>query len=382
MQITLCDTLAGVGAGDWNRLVPVDQPFLRHEFLNALEHTGCTTARTGWVPQHLLAHDDDGALAGAVPMYLKSHSWGEYVFDWAWADAWRRNGLEYYPKLTVAVPFTPVSGPRLLVREGLEAGTGVEVRSALAGAAIEHARRLGVSSLHWLFTSEEDAALLARHGCLRRVGNQFHWRNQGFASFDDYLAAFNAQRRKKVRRERREVAEQGVTVEVLRGADIRPDHLLQMYRYYQSTARTHGAIAYLNRDLFLELGRRMAEQLVLVLARAGDSDIGGAIFLAGERSLYGRYWGARRYVRGLHFEVCYYTPIQYCIEHGLQRFEAGAQGEHKLMRGLMPTRTHSAHWIADARFATAVEDFLQVESEHMERYTEVLNAAAPWRRSG
>lgn len=364
----------------WNALVAAPYPFLRHEFLSALEDTGCVGARTGWLPQHLVLHADDdpaGALLGAVPMYLKSHSYGEYVFDWAWANAHARAGIAYYPKLVAAVPFTPIAGPRLLVRAGAHQA---EIADRLIRAAHAHARAGDVSSLHWLFTDATDTARLEQQGFQRRIGSQFHWCNHGYRDFDDFLARFAADKRKKIKRERRRVAEAGVVLEVRDGGSLRDEHLDRFYAFYTATIQNHGAIPYLNRAFFVELGRRMPDNVVLIFARHGNEYVAGAFFLRGGAALYGRYWGSLRDFHGLHFETCYYRAIEYCIAEGIARFEGGAQGEFKLARGLVPTPTYSAHWLRHPELARAVAEFLARERHGVAYHMEELKEHLPFRQ--
>jgi predicted N-acyltransferase len=377
MAVRVLNSLSDIPAAEWNALAGDANPFLRHEFLYALEQSGCTGGASGWTAQHLIATDDAGHLAGAVPLYRKDHSYGEYVFDWAWANAYARAGLEYYPKLVAAVPFSPVTGPRLL----LSPATGREaVAGALIDAALEQARAARASSLHWLFTSESDTCLLESRGFQRRAGYQFHWSNPGYRDFDDFLSTLTAEKRKKLKRERRAVREAGVTVELVEGDRLHPADWDRCYEFYRSTVQAHGAIAYLTRAFFHALGTALPQHTLMALARRGESVIGGALFLRGTDTLYGRYWGTTRHVPGLHFETCYYAPMEYCIARGLQRFEAGAQGEHKLARGFVPTPTYSVHWLAHPAFARAVGDFLTREQAGMEYEMHELNEHAPFKR--
>jgi len=378
MKREVITRLAGVGRDDWNRVAGTGNPFLRHEFLAALEASGCTGGDSGWQARHLLLRDDAGALLGAVPLYLKSHSYGEYVFDWAWADAYARAGLRYYPKLVAAVPFTPVTGPRLLIAPQVERDP---VASALIDGALELAEASASSSLHWLFTPPAECALLESRGLLRRVGYQFHWQNRGYRDFDDYLAGFAAAKRKKIRRERRQVREAGITLEVVRGAEAGAAHWNAFHAFYRDTVRKHGAIPYLNREFFHELGRQLPEAVVLILARHGDEWVAGALNLQGADTLYGRYWGGREGYHSLHFETCYYRAIEYCIDTGLARCEAGAQGEHKLARGFLPVPTYSAHWLRHPQFAHAVSDYLARERQGLELYLAELDGHSPFKQS-
>lgn len=376
MRVDVIESLNDVAPAAWDALVNDDHPFLRHGFLSALERTGCVGGDSGWQPQFLLARRN-GALVGAAPLYSKDHSYGEYVFDWAWASAYARAGLAYYPKLVVAVPFTPASGPRLLVAAGTDTDT---VSNALIDASEAHAQRIGVSSIHWLFTSKEETAHLEGRGLMTRLGCQFHWHNRGYRRFDDFLAGFSADKRKKVKRERRHVHEAGVEMEIITGAEATAAHWDTFYAFYRATTEKHGAIPYLTRAFFHDIGRGLGAQTVLVLARHGKDYVAGALNLCGRDTLYGRYWGALADYHSLHFETCYYQAIEYCIAQGLSRFEAGAQGEHKVARGFLPTTTYSAHWLLHPALRRAVADFLARERRGMALYMDELGTHSPFKR--
>ena len=354
----------------WNALAG-DQPFVRHEFLSALHETGCAAPDTGWTP-YFLALRRGGALAGAVPLYLKTHSRGEYVFDYAWADAYARHGMRYYPKLLSAVPFTPVTGARLL------AGSHDD-RLALARGLIELAQQLKLSSLHLLFPRDEDLAALREAGYLVREGVQFHWRNAGYAGMDDFLAALNHDKRKKIKQDRKKVAQAGIRYRWLRGQDIDAAALDFFYDCYCRTYYEHGNPPYLNSGFFQRLHEQMPDTIVLIVAMQGDTPVAAALNLQGGGALYGRYWGSTSFVPGPHFETCYMQSIEYCIANKLSRLEGGAQGEHKIARGLLPTPTWSAHWIADPRFSEAIEDFLSRETAAMQDYLGELEMHAPFK---
>ena len=370
------DSLRAVPAAAWDGLDANGNPFLRYAFLLALEDSGCVGGRSGWATQHLLIEQDDRLLA-AAPVYGKEHSYGEYVFDWAWANAYQRAGLRYYPKLVVAVPFTPVTGPRLLLAPGADEAALID----LAGRAlIERARALRASSVHWLFTPDRQTAALQGPHWLRRSGCQFHWENRGYQSFDDYLAALTAEKRKKVRRERRQVAEAGIALRVVPGSEAGEAEWSAMYGFYRATVARHGAIPYLTEAFFRRLGEALPEAVVLLLAERGGRYVAGALNLQGGGALYGRYWGCHADYHSLHFETCYYRAIEYCIDSGFARFEAGAQGEHKLSRGFLPVETHSLHWLAEPRFADAVADYLAQETDEVDRYRELLAEHSPFRR--
>ncbi|WP_019938622.1 GNAT family N-acetyltransferase [Bordetella sp. FB-8] len=356
----------------WNALAG-DQPFVRHEFLSALHETGCAAPDTGWTP-YFLALRRSGTLAGAVPLYLKTHSRGEYVFDYAWAEAYARHGLTYYPKLLSAVPFTPVTGARLLA-------CNHDDRLALARGLIDMARQLGLSSLHLLFPRDQDMAALREAGYLLREGVQFHWRNAGYSGMDDFLAALNHDKRKKIRQDRKKVAQAGIRYRWLRGRDIDAAALDFFYDCYCRTYYEHGNPPYLNAAFFQRLHEQMPDTMVLVLAVKDDAPVASALNLQGGDALYGRYWGSTVFVPGLHFETCYMQAVEYCIANQLARFEGGAQGEHKIARGLLPTPTWSAHWIADPRFADAIEDFLHRETAAIQNYLCELDMHAPFKRA-
>jgi predicted N-acyltransferase len=367
-RLRVVESLAGVPAPEWNRLAG-GNPFVSHEFLSALIDTGCASARTGWRPQIVLL-EKESALAGAMPLFLKSHSRGEYVFDWAWADAYQRHGLEYYPKLLCAVPFTPVAGPRLLAAENAD-------RVKLAAAARDMAREL--SSLHVLFPPETEAGLLQDAGMLLRRTVQFHWRNDAYADFDDFLSRLTAHRRKVIRQERRRVREAGVTFRWLRGAEIERSHWEFFERCYRNTYAAHGNRPYLNLEFFLRIGATLTSNCLLILAERAGKPVAATLNLVAGSTLFGRYWGAQEHIPLLHFECCYYQAIDYAIAHRLQLFEGGAQGEHKLFRGLLPVETHSAHWLAHPAFASAIEDYLKRESAGIARYVDELNEHSPFR---
>lgn len=374
MQARIARSLAGVDAAQWNALPGAGSPFLRHEFLHALESSGCATAETGWDARHVLLHGDDGRLVGALPLYLKPHSWGEFVFDFAWAEAYRRAGLAYYPRLVSAVPFTPATGPRLLA-------AGDEARAALVAAARELRIALGASSLHFLFPSPPDRDYLESARLMPRLDCQFHWRNEGYWTFDDFLAGFTAEKRKKLRRERRRVAESGIHCRTYPGGELDDAALDAIYRLHAVTFARHGNAPYLNRAFFGELARRMPESLVVEIASRGGEPVACAIMLRGTDALYGRYWGASGDFHSLHFELCYYRGIEYCIREGLARFEPGTQGEHKLLRGFLPTPVWSMHEVGDPRFGAAIADWLDRERAWRREWMAGAAAHLPYRRA-
>jgi uncharacterized protein len=369
-SIEVVDSLAGVDPQEWNALAG-EQPCLRHEFLSALIETGCAAARSGWLPQFLLLRRA-GALAGAMPLFAKSHSYGEYVFDWAWADAHERHGVRYYPKLLCAVPFTPVRGRRLMA-------AGERERRSLAAAARDMAAR--TSSLHVLFVNDDEAELLRAQGMLLRRTVQFHWRNEGYADFEAFLARLSHARRKNIRQERRRVREAGVSLRWLEGEAIGRAQWEFFNRCYRRTYAAHGSSPYLSLEFFLRLGAALPRNVAMVLAERAGQPIAASLFFLDGSTIYGRYWGAIEHVPLLHFECCYYQAIEYAIGRGLQVFEGGAQGEHKIFRGLMPVEALSAHWLADARFARAIEDYLEREGQGIARYVDELCEHTPFKAS-
>jgi predicted N-acyltransferase len=372
--------LAEVSAVDWNSCanppsLPHD-PFVSHAFLKALEDAETVTRRTGWVPQHLLL-EQGGRLTGVMPLYVKGHSKGEYIFDYGWAEAYERAGGNYYPKLQCAVPFTPVPGRRLLVEPG--EGSVERERMLLAGA-IEVAKRGGMSSLHVTFCSEGEWTRAGEAGLLQRTDKQFHWHNAGYATFDDFLASLASRKRKAIKKERAGAIEGGLVIERVTGADITEAHWDAFFKFYMDTGGRKWGRPYLNRKFFSLLGAAMADRCLLVMARRGGRYVAGALNLIGGDCLYGRYWGTTEHQPFLHFEICYYQAIEFAIEHRLPRVEAGAQGEHKLARGYLPTPTYSVHWIGDPGFRKAVARYLDDERRYMAQQREALAEYGPYKR--
>jgi predicted N-acyltransferase len=377
MPIKVVHSLDKIPAAAWNRLEGgIDNPFLRHEFLAGLERHHCVGEHWGWLPHHLALYEEE-RLMGAVPMYLKYNSYGELVFDWSWADAYQRAGLNYYPKLVAAIPYSPVTGPRLLIAENAEREV---VAERLINEALALADKLQVSSLHWLFPHDKDMQRLERHGLMRRTGTQFHWRNRGYGDFDDFLTTFNAQKRKKLKRERRRVAEQGIDIEILDGHQATDEHWHTFHRFYRNTFDKLGGHPTLSEPFFHYLGEALPESIVLMLASYEGRYVAGALSLRSSDTLYGRHWGCEEEFHSLHFELCYYQGLDYCIQHGLQRFEPGAQGGHKVGRGFEPVPTWSAHWLAHPAFTRAVSDYLGHEREAMEEYMRELGEHLPFKK--
>ncbi|MFC3469584.1 GNAT family N-acetyltransferase [Massilia oculi] len=367
--------LSEVGQASWDALVRAQAaptPFLSYAFLHALHASGSASPETGWQPQFLLLFDERDVLAAALPLYVKGHSYGEYVFDWAWADAYQRHGLDYYPKLLSAIPFTPVAGSRLLARDAAARAALVDVLRATQQAT-------EVSSTHVLFPPEDEAAQLRDAGFLLRSGVQFHWLNQNYRSFDEFLATLEQKKRKNIRAERRKVMEAGVTMRRVRGVDATREDWVLFNRCYRNTYREHHSTPYLNLDFFLRIGATMPDNILLVIAEKEGRAIAASLVIHDADTLYGRYWGALEHVPCLHFEAAYYQPLEFCIEQGIATFEGGAQGEHKLARGFLPTRTWSAHWLAHPSFADAVERFLEREAGGIDDYMDELNERNPFR---
>lgn len=379
LRIRFLGSITEVDAAAWNSLAPVGYPFMRHEFLLALEQTGATSAASGWQPLHMLVEstDEAQALMALMPLYAKTNSMGEYVFDWSWADAYARHGLEYYPKLLTAIPFTPCTGPRLCIAENC----GVKNMQALVFAQLRTlAARIDASGWHLLFPEKSQAEEFVEQGMLLRAGCQYQWFNDQYESFDDFLQSFSSRKRKNLKKERAQVAAQGIELQQIEGADISAEQWRNFYRFYESTYMVRGRSPYLSEDFFLEIGRTMPENLMLVLASHADTPVAGALYFKGNDSLYGRYWGSDRDYPGLHFETCYYQGIEYAIRQGYKRIDSGAQGEHKIQRGFKPVTTWSTHWLKHPDFQRAVADFLREEAIHISEYQNRAAEYLPFRK--
>lgn len=376
-RLKLVEAIADIPAAAWDACAGSGNPFVSHAFLKAMEASGSVSSRTGWVPRHLVAEDTAGRIVGCVPMYLKGHSWGEYVFDHAWADAFERAGGSYYPKLQAAVPFTPVPGPRLLVAPDAPRDT----RQKLAEGLADVADRLGLSSVHVTFAEDADMDALVAAGFLERHGYQFHWHNRGYGSFDDFLGDLASRKRKALRKEREAVAASGLTLRTLVGGQIEARHWDAFYDFYLATVDKRWGAAYLTRPFFDLLSETLADKIVLMVAEdAQGAPVAGALNLRGADTLYGRNWGAVVDVPFLHFELCYYRALDYAIAEGLPKVEAGAQGEHKLQRGYVPVRTRSAHWIGNTGFRRAVAGFLDKERPAVAEQMAELLPLSPFKR--
>jgi predicted N-acyltransferase len=376
LTLTLHTRIADIPAQDWDACAGPDNPFVSRAFLSALEDSGSAGARTGWLPQHAALRNAEGRLIAVAPMYAKSHSYGEYVFDHGWAHAFDRAGGDYYPKLQVAVPFSPVPGPRLLIRPG------TDLPPAALGAALAQAcRELNLSSVHVTFCTEPESRALGDTGWLRRLGIQFHWENQGYSRFEDFLGALSSRKRKTLRRERRDANAAGLRFLTLSGADLTERRWDAFYRFYTSTVDRKWGSAYLTRRFFSLLGERLGDKLVLLMAEHNGVPVAGALNVAGTNALYGRNWGCRGDWPFLHFELCYYRAIDWAIEHKLKRVEAGAQGQHKIQRGYLPQPTYSAHWIAHPGLRRAINDFRRVERAEIRAEMAALAEESPFRET-
>lgn len=377
VELQFISAIAELGLEQWNCVAGVDYPFTRYEFLHALEASGAVTAEKGWQAHHIVARRE-GRVIGVMPMYIKTHSYGEYVFDWSWADAYQRHGRSYYPKLLAAIPFTPATGPRLCVADEAEREG---VMQALARALPEHAVDLGMSSVHILFSEADKAAAWQDHGFMQRVGPQYHWFDRDYGDFEGFLASFSSRKRKSLRKERRVVAEQGLDLRVLVGSEISAAQWRFFFHCYQLTyAKRSGHGGYLPEAFFTQLAATMPEHLVMVVASHQGEPVAVALNFRDQHTLYGRYWGCVREYEFLHFEACYYQGIEYCLREGLRHFDPGAQGEHKIQRGFTPIVTYSNHWLADKAFSEAVARFLDEEKLHIAQYIREASAMLPFKR--
>ena len=374
MKVTVHDSIADIAANDWNQLAGTAYPFLRHEFLNLAEQTHCVAPAQGWTPRHL-SIGKKGDLRAAMPLYEKSHSWGEFVFDWAWARAYEQAGFRYYPKLVSAVPFTPAPSRRLLLADPDD----TEAAHALIAAAIALAGESECSSFHILFPTAEEIPLLESAGLLIRKDCQFHWHNRGYEKFDDFLATFTAAKRKKAKRDRRRAEENGIRFRRLKGNEMDDSAWSVVYALISSTFMQRGSLPYFNDVFFKSISEQLPENILVVLAEKESNPVAAAVFFESDRVLYGRYWGSDGHYDALHFETCYYQGIDYCIDTGKQIFEPGTQGEHKISRGFSPVPTWSAHWLAHPEFADAIGKYLDEEARHIDRYMDAVDSRSPYK---
>ena len=377
MEVKQINSMAQVDSAAWNLLSGEAYPFLRHEFLLALEQSGSVSEQTGWMPAHLLVMDQEKLLA-VMPLYHKLHSYGEYVFDHQWAQAYQQHGLAYYPKWVTAIPFTPCQGDRIVIQP--EGTDQLAVMQILLAFIKQRSEQLNISSWHCLFPEQQQAELLRSLGLSIREGVQFHWFNQGYSDFNDFLNTLNASKRKMLKRERRKVSEQGIHLLRITGTEVSESQWQAFFQFYAMTYVKRGSQPYLNLAFFQQIAATMGEQLLLVLAIRDDKTIAAALSFVGSDTLYGRYWGCYDEYNSLHFETCYYQGLDYCIERGLKRFDSGAQGEHKISRGFEPITTYSAHWIKDARFAAAIEHFLDREQKAVQSYKQDAAAYLPFKQ--
>lgn len=379
MHIVVHDSINEINSTLWNRLLSDNNPFMRHEFLHGLEQCQCVCESTGWQAAHIGVYADISKtdLIGAMPCYIKGHSYGEYIFDWAWADAHHRHGLEYYPKLSNAIPFTPATGERWLLAQNDDTK---EVSNAIIQTALDIVEERSLSSFHSLFLTESQYQQLGDADFSQRLSTQFHWRNQDYKTFDDFLNKMSSKKRKNIKRERRRVLEADIEYRWLSGDALNDSAVEIMYQFYKRTIHYYGAQSYLNKAFFNYIAESFSEQTLFLFAYHGEQAIAGGLYFKSNDTLYGRYWGALNNFHSVHFETCYYQPIEWCINNGFQRFEAGAQGEHKLARGLEPTTTYSAHWIRHPEFRNAIDDFVKREQTGVTQYTEAMQSHTPFRK--
>lgn len=375
MHVRVHDSIDDIPASDWNALLGDDYPFLKHEFLSSGERSGSVSPESGWIARHLALYRND-RLAAAMPLYEKSHSWGEFVFDWAWARAYEQAGLRYYPKLVSAVPFTPAPSRRILLKDRDDN----EASRTLLAATIELSKDTGCSSLHVQFPLEDELTAFRDAGFKIRKDCQFHWNNHNYQDFNEFLQTFNARKRKKARQDRRRVEEAGITFRRLHGDEMSDEQWETVYRLISITFMRRGSLPYYNLDFFIDLSKRLPHNVMVIQAELQQSVVAAAVFFVSGDRLYGRYWGSNSHHNALHFETCYYQGIEYCIEAGIECFEPGTQGEHKISRGFVPTSTWSAHWLAQPEFLDAVGDYVDEEARHIDRYMDTVDAHSPYRK--
>jgi predicted N-acyltransferase len=374
VKVKVNNSIADIGRDAWNSVAGDKYPFLRYEFLHAAEATGCVAPLRGWSARHL-SIENDGQLRAAMPLYEKSHSWGEFVFDWAWANAYEQAGLQYYPKLVSAIPFTPAPSSRLLLQDPDDS----EAAAGLLAAAVALATETECSSLHFLFPTDTDLQHLEAAGMMIRKDCQFHWHNKAYSSFDEFLGSFTSVKRKKARRDRRRVIENGIRFRRIKGADMDDETWSVVYRLISRTFMIRGSMPYFNESFFRSISTEIPDSVLVILAEFEAAPIAAAVFFEGDDTLYGRYWGSDGHFDSLHFETCYYQGIDYCIETGKQIFEPGTQGEHKVSRGFSPVSTWSAHWLAHPEFSNAIERYLDEEGKHVDRYIDSIDAHTPYK---
>ena len=375
ISIEIYDRIADISSIDWNACAGLDNPFVQHAFLNALEISGSVTPETGWLAQHVLVKDEEGNPTACAPLYLKNHSYGEYIFDWGWADAFQRAGGAYYPKLQAAIPFTPATGPRLLVKQG----ASDEYFGILVSAMLKIAKQHGVSSLHLTFLTKEEWKRLGNLSFMQRTSSQFHWENKNYRDFDDFLDSLISRKRKSIKKERRRVYEEGIELFCLTGDELSEEKWDIFYGYYTDTIDRKWGRSYLTRDFFSILGETMSNLAMLVLAEHNNNPVAGALNFLGSETIFGRNWGCSQDFKFLHFEACYYQAIEYAISNKLKWVEAGAQGPHKIQRGYLPREVYSAHWIKNDSLSAAIEGFLERERKEVDYQISELMRYSPFR---
>lgn len=379
LSLRFVESIESIGAEHWNKLTGTHSPFMRYEFLHGLEQTACTTRKTGWQPYHVaIRQGSANAPVAVMPLYLKTNSWGEYVFDWSWANAYQSHGLDYYPKFVTAAPFTPSFGTRVFIDSSLDRKAVLEL---IVEKVREKAELLGASSWHVLFPTMEEHELLSELEIQPRIATQFHWHNRDYDSFEDFLGALNSRKRKSIRKERKQVSEQQFDFSRIEGKDITEQQWADFYLFYQSTYLVRGMQGYLKLNFFKTLAETMPEQMLLINVEKDSRTVAAALFFKNTEKLFGRYWGCREEHQFLHFETCYYQGLDYAIEHGLSSFDAGAQGEHKIQRGFEPVTTYSNHWIANQGFAEAIADFLRQEKPHILSYQQDARSLLPFKQA-
>lgn len=378
-KYSFISSLQEIKRDEWNALLTDDHPFLRYEFLSALESNDCLGEKFGWFPHHLIVQDESDNLIAACPLYIKTNSYGEFVFDWSWASAYEQSGLNYYPKIISSIPYTPVSGKRLLISPKCSTKQKDSIASEIVCACIEEAKKLGMSGMHWLFNDADECSHFKQNNLMMRLGCQYHWHNHNYSCFEHFLESFISRKRKKVKRERRYVTEQNINIKRLHGNELTDELWEKVHMFYTGTFYRKSGFPTLSLEFFRQLGETMGSQILIVLAYDSDELVACAINFRSSTTLYGRFWGCLKDYHSLHFEACYYQGIEYAIENGLSTFEPGAQGEHKISRGFLPTKTWSAHWIADSRFQHAIQDFCQREETLMRQECDELMKHTPFR---
>ncbi len=373
-------SLKEIKQNQWNALLDDDNPFLRYEFLSALEENNCLGEKFGWFPHHLVAYDNNGKLIAATPLYIKTNSYGEFVFDWSWASAYEQTGLNYYPKIISSIPYTPVTGKRLLIAPNLPTIEKIKIADNMVNTCVQEAQNLHMSGIHWLFNQAEECDYFKNNNLMLRLGCQYHWHNQSYTSFENFLESFVSRKRKKVKQERRYISEQKIKIKRLHGHELNDGQWQQVHMFYASTFYKKSGFPTLSLEFFKQVGRTMGSQILIVFAYYDEKLVACAINFRSSTTLYGRFWGCLQNFNCLHFEACYYQGIEYAIENNLTSFEPGAQGEHKISRGFLPTKTWSAHWITDPKFEPAIRDFCQREKTFMLQECEELMSLSPYRK--